>query len=129
MVKHESIMIQAEGDIHTQRDMVKKYNSQYASLINNLAKESEYGNASLEYVPLPGTCQTPQRLKNFTNMCWTECKQEGCSWDDDWEINLHLKGQLVCAPSVLLLGVRRSATTDMAGWSVYYTSSEFSVYV
>lgn len=117
LVSQDAVSIEWKEEIRTERNVVvAEYNNKSDQLIATLARESEYGNVSLEYWPLHATCRVPVRpLQNFSNLCWTDCKS-GCNRDDGWETRLQSEGKILCAPNVVLLGVRKSGTTDMTGW-------------
>lgn len=80
--------------------------------------EAEFGNITVEYVPLADTCQVPAQRKQdgYRNLCWSK---SGGRRGNDTTLSgseLNKKGLLACAPRITLLGIRKSGTTDMSGW-------------
>jgi len=76
--------------------------------------EEEYGNnATLQYTPYHNLCRPPQRLPEYTNLCWPASSK---SSESQYQEETGRDTNLLCAPSVYLLGIRKCGTTDVSGW-------------
>lgn len=75
-------------------------------LVKLIPEEKDYGNVTVEYLPLDNGCQTPQLFTNRENLCWNADK---CTGYD-------CKVEVACAPKILLLGVMRAGSGDLSTW-------------
>lgn len=80
------------------------------------AEDLKYGNITIEYVPIPDTCQVPvdKWLSGYNSTCWCSSDSTTCGSESPSVLNQRL--QFSCAPRVTLIGIRKSGTTDMSGW-------------
>lgn len=81
-------------------------------LNSSIPKQEEYGNTTVEYLPLSVDCKKPGGIiPDHYNFCWKSkrCRTSSCKHSS-------IISEMVCGPMILIIGASRAATADLAQW-------------